>query len=44
MAQAAPNTVAVAAASDLKFALDELLEGFRAAHPEITVTVSYGSS
>ena len=44
MAQAAPNTVAVAAASDLKFALDELLVGFRAAHPEITVTVSYGSS
>ena len=42
--QAAPNTVVVAAASDLKFARDELLVGFRAAHPEITVTVSYGSS
>jgi molybdate transport system substrate-binding protein len=43
-ARAAPNSVAVAAASDLKFVLDELLVGFRAAHPEITVTVSYGSS
>lgn len=43
-AHAAPNTVAVAAASDLKFVLDELLLGFRSAHPEITVTVSYGSS
>lgn len=40
----ATNTVAVAAAADLKFALDELLVGFRAAHPEIAVTVSYGSS
>lgn len=43
-ARAASNTVAVAAAADLKFALDELLAGFRAAHPELTVTVSYGSS
>ncbi len=43
-AWAAPNTVAVAAASDLKFALDELLVNFRVAHPELTITVSYGSS
>lgn len=43
-ARAAPGTVTVAAAADLRFALDELLVSFRAAHPEIAVTVSYGSS
>jgi len=34
----------VAAAADLKFALDELLDEFREAHPGIDVRVSYGSS
>ena len=36
--------VTVAAAADLKFALDDLVAAFRARHPEIAVTVSYGSS
>jgi molybdate transport system substrate-binding protein len=36
--------VRVAAASDLKFALDEIITAFRAKHPGITVQVSYGSS
>lgn len=44
VARAAPNTVSVAAASDLKFALDELLVGLRSRRPDLTVTVSYGSS
>jgi molybdate transport system substrate-binding protein len=34
----------VAAAADLKFAMDELVGAFRTAHPEVVVTVSYGSS
>jgi molybdate transport system substrate-binding protein len=34
----------VAAASDLKFALDEALAAFRAKHPDVGVTVTYGSS
>lgn len=34
----------VAAASDLKFAMDDLVAGFRKARPEIAVAVSYGSS
>lgn len=34
----------VAAAADLKFAMDELVAAFRSAHPEIVVRVSYGSS
>jgi molybdate transport system substrate-binding protein len=34
----------VAAAADLKFAMDELVRAFRSAHPEIAVAVSYGSS
>ena len=36
--------VRVAAAADLKFALDEISAAFRAKHPDITVQVSYGSS
>jgi molybdate transport system substrate-binding protein len=36
--------VRVAAAADLKFALDEISTAFRAKHPDITVQVSYGSS
>ncbi len=38
------KTVAIAAASDLKFALEEVLAAFKQKHPEITVTTSYGSS
>ena len=36
--------VRVAAAADLKFALDEIKTAFRTQHPDITVQVSYGSS
>jgi molybdenum ABC transporter, periplasmic molybdate-binding protein len=36
--------VQVAAAADLKFALDEMLEAFHARHPDITAQVTYGSS
>ncbi len=36
--------VRIAAASDLRFALDDLVAGFRRAHPDIGVSVSYGSS
>lgn len=38
------RTLAIAAASDLKFALDELLKEFRAKHPGARVQVTYGSS
>jgi molybdate transport system substrate-binding protein len=38
------NQVAIAAAADLKFALDELLVEFGKEHPEIKATVTYGSS
>jgi len=36
--------VAVAAASDLKFALEDVLTGFRGKHPDIRVEPTYGSS
>jgi molybdate transport system substrate-binding protein len=36
--------VRVAAAADLKFALDDISAAFRTQHPDITVQVSYGSS
>jgi molybdate transport system substrate-binding protein len=36
--------VRIAAASDLKFALDEVVDLATTAHPELTVTVTYGSS
>jgi len=39
-----PRLVQAAAAADLKFALDEVLEAFHAHHPDIRVRVSYGSS
>jgi molybdate transport system substrate-binding protein len=39
-----PRTLTVAAASDLKFALDEIIAGFRERHSDITVKVTYGSS
>jgi molybdate transport system substrate-binding protein len=38
------HVVVVAAAADLKFALDEIVEAFRARHPNIQVRVTYGSS
>src|SRR5438067_13496713 len=41
---AAPREVRVAAASDLKFAFDEVTAAFRASNPGITVKVTYGSS
>lgn len=36
--------VTIAAAADLKFALDELIAAYHAAHPEAEVRVTYGSS
>jgi molybdate transport system substrate-binding protein len=45
---ATPSTerheVAVAAAADLKFALDEVVAAFGREHPDITVRVTYGAS
>lgn len=37
-------TIRVAAAADLKFALDEVITEFQHQYPQITVKVSYGSS
>ncbi|MGA2275150.1 MAG: molybdate ABC transporter substrate-binding protein [Bryobacteraceae bacterium] len=36
--------LAIAAAADLRFALDELILQFRAAHPTVDLAVTYGSS
>jgi molybdate transport system substrate-binding protein len=41
---AEPGKLRVAAAADLKFALDEVVELFRQRHPDISVQVTYGSS
>jgi molybdate transport system substrate-binding protein len=38
------HSLRIAAAADLKFALDELLKDFRAKHPDAQVEVTYGSS
>lgn len=38
------RTLSVAAAADLRFALDDMLVAFRARHPGIQVRVTYGSS
>jgi molybdate transport system substrate-binding protein len=38
------TTLAVAAAADLKFALDDLVAQFAKVHPTVTVNVTYGSS
>ncbi|QRK07525.1 molybdate ABC transporter substrate-binding protein [Archangium violaceum] len=38
------QTLTIAAASDLKFALDEFLAEFRARHPDASIQVTYGSS
>jgi molybdate transport system substrate-binding protein len=39
-----PQTLTIAAAADLNFALERISGDFRSAHPEINVEVSYGSS
>jgi len=39
-----PLTLAVAAASDLKFAMDEVVTAFKKSRPDIAITVTYGSS
>ena len=39
-----PATVNIAAAADLKFALDAIIAEFQKANPNITVTANYGSS
>lgn len=38
------TTISVAAASDLKYVLEEIITEFREAHPEIVVKPTYGSS
>jgi len=40
----APATLSIAAASDLRYALDELAAAFEAERPGVDVAVSYGSS
>src|SRR5215210_2884497 len=43
--QPAPaRQVRIAAAADLRYALDELVGAFRRNHPDIAVAVTYGSS
>lgn len=42
--EAAAPTVRVAAAADLRFALDELIDGYREIAPDVAVTATYGSS
>jgi molybdate transport system substrate-binding protein len=39
-----PTTLTVAAAADLKFALDDLVKEFEEKNPETKVNVTYGSS
>jgi molybdate transport system substrate-binding protein len=41
---AGAQKLTVAAAADLRFALDELATQFRAAHPEVDLAITYGSS
>ena len=43
-AAGATTTLRVAAASDLRFALDEILTAFRSANPALMVEATYGSS
>jgi len=40
----APQQATIAAAADLQFALDDILGGFRRAHPSADIRVVYGSS
>nr|WP_242467484.1 molybdate ABC transporter substrate-binding protein [Thiocapsa imhoffii] len=41
---ASAGAITIAAAADLKFAMDEIVEAFRVAHPDAKVDVIYGSS
>lgn len=43
-AQSVPSTVSVAAASDLKFAFEEIISEFQKAHPEVVIETTFGSS
>jgi molybdate transport system substrate-binding protein len=43
-AGAGAEAITIAAASDLKFALDEIIATFKQAHPKDEISVSYGSS
>jgi len=42
--QSQPQSLTIAAAADLRFALDEVLKPFRAAHPGARIDVIHGSS
>jgi molybdate transport system substrate-binding protein len=42
--ESAPSELAIAAAADLRFALDDLVKEFEAKHPATKVNVTYGSS
>jgi molybdate transport system substrate-binding protein len=42
--RAAEGTLAIAAASDLRFALDEIITAFKTNHPNATIRTTYGSS
>jgi len=42
--RAAPHKVAIAAAADLNFALEEVSREFRSAHPDVDLETAYGSS
>jgi molybdate transport system substrate-binding protein len=39
-----PHKLAIAAAADLNFALEEVSREFRAAHPDVDLAIAYGSS
>jgi molybdate transport system substrate-binding protein len=42
--RAEPHRVSIAAAADLRFALEEISREFRAAHPDVDLQMAYGSS
>jgi molybdate transport system substrate-binding protein len=42
--RAQPHKIAIAAAADLNFALEEVSREFRAAHPDVGLGIAYGSS
>jgi molybdate transport system substrate-binding protein len=42
--RAEPHKVSIAAAADLRFALEEVSREFRAAHPDVDLAIAYGSS